>query len=71
VVCPSEPYSALRGAESKCRLLDYGTNYFDPSSFQDGETKRALQTVVKKRAGKATGRVDETNGESRKKRKKQ
>ena len=37
-------------------MLDYATNYFDVSSFTDGETKRALQRVVKKRSeGKRMG----------------
>lgn len=35
------------------RLLEYAQTYFDLSSFPDGETKRALQKVVNKRAGKA------------------
>jgi hypothetical protein len=54
------------------RLIEYATNYFDLSSFPDGETKRALQRVVNKKAGKAPGRVDGGNGDSRdaKKRKK-
>ncbi|KAF8073478.1 P-loop containing nucleoside triphosphate hydrolase protein [Lyophyllum atratum] len=39
-------------------LIDYATNYFDVASFTDGETKRALQRVVNKRSGKATGRLD-------------
>ena len=43
------------------RLIEYATNYFDLSSFPDGETKRALQRVVNKRAGKMVGRVDGTN----------
>ncbi|KAJ7774724.1 P-loop containing nucleoside triphosphate hydrolase protein [Mycena metata] len=41
-------------------LLDYATTYFDLSSFPDGETKRALQKVVNKKAGK-TGRTDGTS----------
>ncbi|KAJ7172577.1 P-loop containing nucleoside triphosphate hydrolase protein [Mycena filopes] len=40
-------------------LLDYATTYFDLSSFPDGETKRALQKVVNKKAGK-TGRTEGT-----------
>ncbi len=35
-----------------CRLLEHAANYFDLSTFTDGETKRALQRVVNKRAGK-------------------
>ncbi|KAJ7109278.1 P-loop containing nucleoside triphosphate hydrolase protein [Mycena epipterygia] len=41
-------------------LLDYATTYFDLSTFPDGETKRALQRVVNKKAGKATSRADGT-----------
>jgi pre-mRNA-splicing factor ATP-dependent RNA helicase DHX15/PRP43 len=43
--------------------LEFATNYFDLASFQDGETKRALQRVANKRAGKAPGRL-EGNGDS-------
>jgi pre-mRNA-splicing factor ATP-dependent RNA helicase DHX15/PRP43 len=43
------------------RLIEYATNYFDLSSFPEGETKRALQRIVNKKAGKAPGRVDGTN----------
>lgn len=46
------------------RLLEYAATYFDVSSFPDGETKRALQRIVNKRAGKATGRVDSPAGGS-------
>ncbi|GLB45540.1 putative P-loop containing nucleoside triphosphate hydrolase protein [Lyophyllum shimeji] len=58
-------------------LLDYATNYFDVASFPDGETKRALQRVVNKRAGKAAARLDGGSREGsadprdKKKRKKQ
>ncbi|TFK35903.1 P-loop containing nucleoside triphosphate hydrolase protein [Crucibulum laeve] len=38
-------------------LIEFAGNYFDLSSFPDGETKRALQRVVNKKAGK-TGRND-------------
>lgn len=37
-------------------MLDYATNYFDLSTFTDGETKRALQRVVKKREGTRMGK---------------
>ncbi|KDQ52578.1 hypothetical protein JAAARDRAFT_138414 [Jaapia argillacea MUCL 33604] len=33
-------------------LLEFATGYFDLSSFPDGETKRALQRVANKRAGR-------------------
>lgn len=54
------------------RLIEYATNYFDLASFAEGETKRALQRVVNKKAGKAPGRVGAGNGDTRetKKRKK-
>lgn len=52
------------------RLIEYATNYFDLSSFPDGETKRALQRVVNKKAGKASARVDEGDARSSKKQKK-
>ncbi|KAG5640971.1 DEAH-box ATP-dependent RNA helicase prp43 [Asterophora parasitica] len=59
-------------------LIEYAGNYFDVASFPDGETKRALQRVVNKRAGKATGRLDGGSGNGsgtdtrdKKKRKKQ
>ncbi|KIM87769.1 hypothetical protein PILCRDRAFT_814484 [Piloderma croceum F 1598] len=44
-------------------LLEFATNYFDLASFQDGETKRALQRVANKRAGKAPGRLEGSNGD--------
>ncbi|KAF8950146.1 P-loop containing nucleoside triphosphate hydrolase protein [Flammula alnicola] len=34
-------------------LIEYAANYFDPSTFSDGETKRALQRAWNKRMGKA------------------
>ncbi|KAJ7796641.1 P-loop containing nucleoside triphosphate hydrolase protein [Mycena olivaceomarginata] len=34
-------------------LLEYAPTYFDLSSFPDGESKRALQRVVNKKAGKS------------------
>lgn len=54
------------------RLIEYANNYFDVATFPDGETKRALQRVINKKAGKATGRVDTGSGDAResKKRKK-
>ncbi|KIM61315.1 hypothetical protein SCLCIDRAFT_25946 [Scleroderma citrinum Foug A] len=36
-------------------LLEYAPAYFDVSTFPDGETKRALQRVVNKKAGKSRG----------------
>ncbi|KAJ7285946.1 P-loop containing nucleoside triphosphate hydrolase protein [Mycena rebaudengoi] len=45
-------------------LLEYATNYFDLSSFPDGETKRALQRVVNKKAGKS-GRLDAATPDTR------
>jgi pre-mRNA-splicing factor ATP-dependent RNA helicase DHX15/PRP43 len=36
--------------------LEFAAVYFDLNSFNDGETKRALQKVVNKRLGKADSR---------------
>lgn len=54
------------------RLFEFAAGYFDLASFPDGETKRALQRIVNKRAGKAGGRVDAGSSDVRdaKKRKK-
>jgi pre-mRNA-splicing factor ATP-dependent RNA helicase DHX15/PRP43 len=50
--------------DSSCRrLLDYAKNYFDVASFQDGETKQALQRLINKRAGKASGRLQGSKGD--------
>ncbi|KAF8582410.1 P-loop containing nucleoside triphosphate hydrolase protein [Ramaria rubella] len=49
-------------------LLEFATNYFDVNSFSEGETKRALQRVVNKLAGKAPGRLD--GGDDRREKKK-
>jgi pre-mRNA-splicing factor ATP-dependent RNA helicase DHX15/PRP43 len=43
------------------RLVDYAPTYFDLSSFPDGETKRALQRALNKKAGKSSQR----NGDNR------
>jgi pre-mRNA-splicing factor ATP-dependent RNA helicase DHX15/PRP43 len=42
-------------------LIEYAATYYDLASFTDGETKRALQRIANKRAGKAPGRVDAAN----------
>jgi hypothetical protein len=52
------------------RLLEYAANYFDLSSFPDGESKRALQRIVNKKAGKAPSRHEGTNGEGNPKKRK-
>ncbi|KAG6840945.1 DEAH-box ATP-dependent RNA helicase prp43 [Blastosporella zonata] len=54
-------------------LLEYAGSYFDLSSFPDGETKRALQRIVNKKAGKANLRLEGSGSDTRdkKKRKKQ
>lgn len=39
------------------RLLKYAANYFDLSSFPEGETKRALQLVFNKKFGKLADKV--------------
>ena len=41
------------------RLIEYARSYFDLSTFPDGETKRALQRVINKRAGKSSARFDD------------
>ncbi|EPQ53153.1 P-loop containing nucleoside triphosphate hydrolase protein [Gloeophyllum trabeum ATCC 11539] len=46
-------------------LLEFAPQYFDLSTFPDGETKRALQRVLNKKQGKAAGRVDGTNSDKR------
>ncbi|KAF9458095.1 P-loop containing nucleoside triphosphate hydrolase protein [Collybia nuda] len=51
-------------------LIEFATNYFDLSSFPDGETKQALQRVVNKKAGKSSGRVDGGDARNSKKQKK-
>jgi len=33
-------------------LLEYATNYYDPASFPNGETKRALLAIMNKKTGK-------------------
>ena len=38
----------------KRRLLEYAYNYFDPTTFNDGEMKRALQKANERRAEKAS-----------------
>lgn len=52
------------------RLIDNAPHYFDVASFPDGETKRALQRVLNKRAGKSM-RNDDDGTREKKKRKKQ
>ena len=62
-------FTCLTHCFFRYRLLEFATNYFDVSTFQDGETKRALQRLVNKRAGK--DRLDTTNGENDRSKKKQ
>lgn len=50
------------------RLLENAPVYFDVKSFPDGETKRALQRILNKRAGKT--RQMEKNGDNPKKKRK-
>jgi len=40
------------------RLIEYAGNYFDLSTFPHGETKRALQCVINKKASKSSVRID-------------
>jgi len=59
------------------RLIEYAGNYFDLSTFYNGETKRALQRAWNKRAGKEDGyekgnkarKLQDGNGRPEKKRK--
>ncbi len=56
--------SALSFSDLKvclCRLLEHAANYFDLSTFTDGETKRALQRVVNKKSGKREKRRRKKN----------
>lgn len=50
-------------------LLEYAGNYFDLSTFPDGETKRSLQRVINKRAGKSSERLDGKDDRKTKKQK--
>ena len=52
------------------RLLEYAGNYFDLSTFPDGETKRALQRVINKRAGKSSASIDSGKDNRKAKKKK-
>ena len=52
------------------RLIEFAANYFDLSSFADGETKQALQRAWNKRSGKLEARGDGSNEPDAKKRKK-
>ncbi|KAH7886626.1 P-loop containing nucleoside triphosphate hydrolase protein [Phlebopus sp. FC_14] len=49
-------------------LLEYAPVYFDLSTFKDGETKRTLQRVANKRAGKV-GRIEASEEPSKKRKK--
>ncbi|PCH34704.1 nucleoside triphosphate hydrolase protein [Wolfiporia cocos MD-104 SS10] len=51
-------------------LLEYAANYYDLSSFPDGETKRALQRVAGRRSKKAIEPEGSSNGRSSKQQKK-
>ncbi|WVQ81617.1 hypothetical protein IAT38_003741 [Cryptococcus sp. DSM 104549] len=52
-------------------LLEYAPQYFDPTSFPEGETRRALQRVLDKKLGKVSGgsKRDKEGKEKKKKRK--
>lgn len=43
-------------------LLDLAPQYYDLSTFQDGETKRALARVIAKREGRPAARGDGAGG---------
>ncbi|KAF9242809.1 P-loop containing nucleoside triphosphate hydrolase protein [Melanogaster broomeanus] len=47
-------------------LMELASSYFDVATFPDGETKRALQRIANKKAGKV-GRVEEADGRAKKK----
>ncbi|EIN04072.1 P-loop containing nucleoside triphosphate hydrolase protein [Punctularia strigosozonata HHB-11173 SS5] len=51
-------------------LLEYAPQYYDLSSFPEGETKRALVRVANKKAGKFAGRTDDGSERDAKRRKK-
>ena len=48
-------------------LLEYAFNYFDPASFPDGETKRALQRVLRKAMSKKGGEIEVSKKSKREK----
>jgi len=50
-------------------LLEFAPVYFDGASFQDGETKRALQRVIAKKTGNAMPLDEKNNRKKRKARK--
>ena len=52
-----------------CRLLEFAPSYFDLSTFQEGETKRTLQRVINKKAGKYAQRPDGNGADTRDKKK--
>ncbi|KAF5313879.1 hypothetical protein D9619_013029 [Psilocybe cf. subviscida] len=54
-VLTTRPYIRTVSEVKPDWLVEYAANYFDLSTFPDGETKRALQRAWNKRAGKADG----------------
>ncbi|KDQ22740.1 hypothetical protein PLEOSDRAFT_1050814 [Pleurotus ostreatus PC15] len=52
-------------------LLEFAPSYFDLSTFQDGETKRALQKVMNKKLGKSAGGAVDSRPAKKQKRAKQ
>jgi pre-mRNA-splicing factor ATP-dependent RNA helicase DHX15/PRP43 len=50
-------------------LLELAANYYDLTSFPDGETKHALQRVLKKQLGKSAKSVGAPDETPRKKKK--
>lgn len=74
--CPEPSVLVSTNAHHRCccgwaRLLEYAYNYYDPKSFKDGETKRCLERILKKKSGPG-GKTSSTgeDGRERKKRKK-
>lgn len=53
-------------------LLEFSYNYFDPTTFKDGEMKRALQKANERRGGKASDATSSgSNGGNRRAKKRQ
>ncbi|CAL1702815.1 unnamed protein product [Somion occarium] len=68
-VLTTRPYIRTVTAVKPEWLLEYAANYFDLSTLPNGETKRALQTVAKKRAGGSRSQSNEVDERKAKKRK--
>ncbi|CAL1702780.1 unnamed protein product [Somion occarium] len=60
-VLTTRPYIRTVTAVKAEWLLEYAANYFDLSTLPNGETKRALQAVAKKRAGGSRSQSNEVD----------